>query len=180
MTKAQKGAGRRNYVQRHPATTSRIMSSIRSTENRVEKALRSELFGLGLRYRKNLRRLPGAPDIVFPREKITVFVDGDFWHGRLYLEEGYWALRRLFKTPNRNYWLAKIRRNVARDLAVDQELRKLGWHVLRWWESDVRVNPTEVANNIHRVVKKRRMLMDSPTKTSPAKSKTSRERRHRR
>lgn len=138
----------KQYAQRDPAITSRIMLSIRSSENRVERALRSELFALGLRFRKNVSSMPGKPDIVFPRFRTVVFVDGDFWHGRIYRERGMRALTALFKTPNRSYWTSKILRNVKRDKQVERALGEAGWTFLRFWESDVRTDAQGIAKLI--------------------------------
>ena len=152
-----RGASER-YKQRDPKITSRIMSSIRSTNNRVEEKLRFELFARGLRYRKNVPNLPGKPDIVFPRAKVVVFVDGDYWHGRVLTESGVQGLRKLFKTPNRAYWIAKIVGNAARDKRVCTELRANGWTVLRFWESDLRANLERCVQTVQRMVSSRRTI----------------------
>lgn len=140
------------YRQRDPKVTSRIMSSIRSTNNRVEKKLRLELFRRGFRYRKNVVTLPGKPDIVFARAKVVVFVDGDYWHGRILSENGVRGLRRLFKTPNKAYWIAKIVGNAARDKRVTNQLRDDGWIVLRFWESDLRGDLERCVKKLERAV----------------------------
>ena len=74
--------------------------------------------------------LPGKPDIVFRRKRIAVFIDSDFWHGH----------PKRFQMPatNRKYWKAKIERNKARDKAVNRELRRQGWKVIRFWEYDIK------------------------------------------
>jgi DNA mismatch endonuclease (patch repair protein) len=121
---------------RNPDVTSRIMSTIRSTETKAEVALRSELFRRGIRFRKNYRRLPGAPDIVFTGARVCVFIDGDFWHGREWRRRGFPTLRDAFKT-NADFWVSKIQATIARDRENTAGLRKMGWHVLRLWESTV-------------------------------------------
>jgi DNA mismatch endonuclease (patch repair protein) len=75
-------------------------------------------------------RLLGRPDFVFPRARLVIFVDGDFWHGH----------PRRFKLPKSNvgYWRSKIERNKMRDRAVTEELTRIGWNVLRIWECDLR------------------------------------------
>lgn len=70
--------------------------------------------------------LPGTPDFVFPKQKLAVFVDGDFWHGH--------PERCRLPVAHAEYWRVKIKRNRARDRAVDRELRACGWRVLRIWE----------------------------------------------
>jgi len=111
---------------------------------RHEQALRRELWRLGCRYRKNVRTLPGRPDIVFTEAKLAVFCDGDFWHGR------HWtALRRTLRTgTNAPYWTAKIARNKERDETVTTTLQEEGWRVLRLWETDILADPTAAAERI--------------------------------
>jgi DNA mismatch endonuclease, patch repair protein len=150
-----------DYKQRDPAVTSRIMSSIRSNGNQVETGLRRALHARGLRFRKNLVSLPGKPDIVFLRERVVIFVDGDYWHGRKYLQRGLPALRAMFSTPNKEYWINKIRRNVQRDRAVNRRLARLGWHVVRRWESDLRHDVNRGADEIMEIVLGRRSRIQS-------------------
>jgi DNA mismatch endonuclease (patch repair protein) len=78
---------------------------------------------MGLRFRKNVKSLPGKPDIVFPSVKVVIFCDGDFWHGRNWetLQE------KLKRGMNADYWIAKIQRNMERDLNVNQLLEQNGW-----------------------------------------------------
>jgi len=123
------------------------MRRVRSQDTAPELALRSALWRIGLRFRVNVSRLPGKPDIVFTRAKIAVFVDGDFWHGNQWRQRGFPSLEAQFSdAPNANYWIPKIRRNVERDSEVGQALALLGWRVIRIWESDLRKDlPSVVA-----------------------------------
>ena len=107
--------------------------SSKKTDTKPEKLLRSALWKAGLRFRKNVNNLPGKPDIVFPKEKVAVFVDGDFWHGK------NWTQRRsvLSRGNNASYWKSKITSNMKRDQDCTIQLRRMGWQVLRMWESDV-------------------------------------------
>ena len=115
----------------------------------LRKALRQE----GLRsYRVDVATLRGRPDVVFTRERVAVFCDGDFWHGRN-LDA---RIAKLQQGHNAPYWVAKIRGNVARDRSVDAELEEDGWDVLRFWETDVRRNATSVAKAIVERVRLRR------------------------
>jgi DNA mismatch endonuclease, patch repair protein len=77
--------------------------------------------------------MPGSPDIVFPGAKLAVFCDGDFWHGR------HWPERKpkLARGTNGHYWIAKIERNIERDLVSQLQLESKGWRVLRFWESEI-------------------------------------------
>lgn len=116
--------------------------------------MRRTLWKMGLRFRKNVRQLPGVPDIVFPRARVVVFCDGDFWHGRS------WADRRekLRAGANSKYWIRKIKANMARDLWHNKKLEKLGWKVLRFWESEILEDDTRVARTIVQFVRFPRTL----------------------
>lgn len=116
----------------------------RKMDTRCELALRRELWGRGLRYRLHVAGLPGRPDIVFPRERVVVFCDGDFWHGRD-LEH---RLAKLGRGHNSTYWVAKVQRNVARDRENQHALEVAGWTVVRVWETDVLRTPREVADRV--------------------------------
>ncbi len=115
--------------------------SSKKTDTRCEVMLRRELWAAGCRYRKNVKELPGRPDVLFTRARIAVFCDGDFWHGR------DWESRRqkLSQGTNSGYWLAKIQRNMERDRQNDQRLQEMGWTVLRFWESQIRSEPAAIA-----------------------------------
>lgn len=117
---------------------------MRRTDGRAEVALRKALWALGLRYRKNVKTLPGKPDIVFRSRCVAIFVDGDFWHGR------DWDARlgKLRRGSNAPYWVAKIKANMDRDQRKTAELEATGWTVLRVWETDVIRAPSEVAEKI--------------------------------
>lgn len=130
----------------------KALSKIKATETKGEKLLRSALWRLGLRFRKNFRQLPGKPDVVFTREKVAVFCDGDFWHGRNWRKDKV----RLQQGPNAPYWVAKIAANRERDKRYNKELKKGGWSVLRFWESDVRADPGQAARAIADMVIARR------------------------
>lgn len=118
------------------------MSAIRSKDNRTESLLRKALFKEGFRYRKYHRGLPGRPDIVFPAQRIAVFVDGDFWHARMLREEAAGYKGTKMPVPNNAYWSGKFSKRVEKDLAVNKKLQELGWCVLRFWESDLKKDLT--------------------------------------
>lgn len=103
--------------------------------------LRRELWRHGLRYRLAVANLPGRPDIVFVRERVAVFCDGDFWHGRN-LEQ---RIARLQNGHNAGYWVAKVEANVARDRRQTGVLQAAGWRVLRLWETDILKDPGAAA-----------------------------------
>lgn len=123
----------------------RNMSRIRSKDTKPELVFRHALRVAGLSgYRKNLRGLPGTPDVVFTKYKLAIFVDGDFWHGRDF------AIRRerLEAGNNGAFWVAKIERNMARDTRNVIDLENMGWTVVRFWESDVLKSPDTCAVSV--------------------------------
>jgi DNA mismatch endonuclease, patch repair protein len=113
-------------------------------DTRAERRLRRALWLRGLRYRIDAGDLPGRPDVVFRRARVAVFCDGDFWHGRD-LDS---RLRRLKQGHNPDYWVAKIRRNVERDREHRAALIRLGWIVLRYWETDIHADVDRIAEEI--------------------------------
>jgi DNA mismatch endonuclease (patch repair protein) len=112
-----------------------IMSKIRGKETSIEVLVRKWLFSKGFRYRKNDKRLPGSPDIVLPKYKTAIFVQGCFWHGH----EGC----KHYKIPKTRteFWSAKITRNIDRDRINFSKLKELGWNVFVIWECELRKNP---------------------------------------
>jgi DNA mismatch endonuclease (patch repair protein) len=128
------------------------MSAVRATNNRAEVLLRRHLWRLGLRYRLYNRKLVGRPDLVLARWRTVLFVDGDFWHGRILREKGIGGLRASLRTSRREWWIEKIRRNLARDDFVSTELSSQGWKVIRVWETDVLRSPDTVAADLARQI----------------------------
>lgn len=108
------------------------MRAVKSRDTKPEIAVRRLVHGLGLRFRLGGAGLAGKPDLVLPRHKLAVFIHGCFWHGH--------ACPRGAREPmtNRDYWIAKIARNKARDARVKRELRAAGWRVLVIWECALR------------------------------------------
>lgn len=110
----------------------RNMQANRSRDTGAELAVRRRIHALGLRYRVDVRPLPGTrrrADIVFTKRQIAVFIDGCFWHGCP--EHG----TRTFKT-NTHYWPDKIARNMNRDADTNRTLESAGWRVFRFWEHE--------------------------------------------
>jgi DNA mismatch endonuclease, patch repair protein len=139
---------------RDPATVSRLMSAVRATNNGAEVALRKKLWAGGIRYRLYDKGLPGRPDIVIPNARTVIFVDGDFWHGRLLVERGEAALTASIRTPRAAFWVAKIKRNAERDARQNEQLEALGWRVIRVWERDVLSDVNSCARYIKRLVRR--------------------------
>ena len=112
------------------------MSRIKSTDTKPEKTVRKYLFSRGLRYRKNDRRLPGKPDLVFKKYKTVVFVNGCFWHH-------HDCSRFKWPSSNTDYWHKKINRNVERDEEIRNTLEEAGWRVLVIWECQLKKKVAE-------------------------------------
>jgi DNA mismatch endonuclease (patch repair protein) len=127
-----------------PCERSAIMSRIRSRGNRLTE-LRFIIILRANRITGWRRKYPlfGNPDFVFPKTRVAVFVDGEFWHG--HPEE---------KMPKTNpeFWLKKIERNKARDLLVNQVLKEKGWRVVRFWQRDLK-DTGEVSSTLNRALR---------------------------
>lgn len=110
---------------------SRIMSKIRGKDTKIEVKLRLALWHMGIRYRKNYKKLPGSPDIALTKYRIAVFCDSDFFHGY------NWDARKCKIKSNRDYWIHKIEENIQRDREYDNLLAEKGWIVLHFWEHQI-------------------------------------------
>ncbi len=124
---------------------SELMGRIRSANTKPEVALRKALWHFGYRYRCHDRRLPGKPDLVFAKQKIALFVDGDFWHGF------DWRHKKEKIKSNAAFWIPKIERNMQRDREVTAQLEHLGWRVVRIWEHELK--KAEFGATVYRVVR---------------------------
>jgi DNA mismatch endonuclease (patch repair protein) len=115
-----------------PEKRSAVMRAVKSRDTKPELKVRRAAHALGLRFRLNRADLPGKPDLVFPAKRTALFVHGCFWHGH--------DCPRGARMPqnNRDYWQAKISRNMARDKASLAALRKLGWTPRVIWECQTR------------------------------------------
>ena len=107
------------------------MSHIRSKNSKPEELVRKYLFSKGFRYRKNVKMLPGCPDIVLPKYKTVIFVNGCFWHK-------HDCPRFVWPSSNEDYWRPKIMGNIERDKRNIAELQQLGWTVLTVWECELK------------------------------------------
>jgi DNA mismatch endonuclease (patch repair protein) len=112
------------------------MSHIHSKDTKPEEIVRKYLFSKGVRYRKNVSKIPGKPDIVFRKYKTVVFVNGCFWHHHN-------CDRFKWPTSNVEYWIPKIERNVQRDIDNKKLLEVNGWRVLVIWECELKKNVRE-------------------------------------
>lgn len=109
----------------------RCMSNIHAKNTKPEILVRKELFKRGFRYRINVSKLPGKPDIVLPKYKTAIFINGCFWHGH----EG--CRHFIIPKTNADYWISKIRRNQQRDKESILKLQQAGWKVLTIWECEL-------------------------------------------
>lgn len=128
------------------------MSRIRSKDTQIEVKLRKELWSRGLRYRKNVRSVPGKPDVAFIGKKVAVFCDSEFWHGY------DWDVRKAAIKTNREYWIPKIERNMQRDQEVNSLLEGQGWVVFRFWGSQINSELSFCADLIEDAVRSRRFV----------------------
>lgn len=111
---------------------SKLMSKIKSKDTKAELALRKALWAKGYRYRKNVKKLPGSPDIVLKKYGLVIFIDGEFWHGY------NWEEKKQKIKSNREFWIPKIERNMQRDARNNQLYQSKGWTVLRFWERQLK------------------------------------------
>lgn len=122
-----------------PKVRSYNMSQIKSTDTKPEETVRKYLFSKGLRYRKNVKTLPGKPDIVLAKYKTIVFVNGCFWHGHSGCK--YFVMPK----SNTDYWTNKIKRNIERDKTVVNDLCNMGWNVITVWECELKKDKINTA-----------------------------------
>ena len=111
---------------------SKIMGKIRGKNTKPELAFRKALWQAGFRYRVDYKKLIGRPDIALNKYKTVIFIDGDYWHGH------QWAERKKKVKTNREFWIAKIERNMQRDREVNAAYLQVGYTVFRFWESEIK------------------------------------------
>ncbi len=118
-------------------TRSYNMSMIKGKNTKPEELVRKYLFSQGFRYRKNVRTLPGSPDIVLPKYKTVIFVNGCFWHGHKGCRYFVWP------ENNADFWREKITTNIQRDARKIALLEQAGWRVLVIWECELKKGKAE-------------------------------------
>ncbi len=134
-------------MERTPEITHKIMSAVKSKNTKPELTLRRALWSRGLRYRVNVKSLPGKPDVVFTKAKLAIFCDGDFWHGH------NWAIRGLTSLEEEldqysPFWREEILSNIRRDKEHTARLEAEGWTVIRIWESSIKADLLKCADTI--------------------------------
>lgn len=133
---------------------SKMMSKIRSSGGKAETLLAKKLWHKGIRYFRNYKKLPGKPDIAITKYKVAIFVDGEFWHGYDWETQKYKRIH-----TNRDYWIPKIEKNIKRDREVNEELRKKGWTVIRFWEKhEVLKDIDECVRKVNKIIDEKRLL----------------------
>ena len=120
-----------------PVQRRKNMQHVRNKDSQIELKLRRALWQAGFRYRKNVRKVFGCPDVVFLRLKIAVFCDSEFWHGY------DWENRKHDFKSRQEFWIPKIERNMARDREVNEHLAAEGWTVLRFFGKEIKNNVDE-------------------------------------
>lgn len=131
-----------------PKQRSRCMAAVKGKDTKPEMIVRKYLFSRGMRFRVQVRKLPGNPDIVLPKYKTVILVNGCFWHGH---EDC-----KYFRLPKSNveFWKEKIGRNIERDRESMQALLDLGWKIIRVWECELRnkANREDTLNKIYKSI----------------------------
>lgn len=125
------------------------MQAVKSKDTAIELLLRKELWSRGIRYRKNVKSIIGKPDIAFIKKKVAVFCDSEFWHGF------DWEHKKSDIKSNRDFWIPKIEKNIARDKAVNDALAADGWIVLRFWGQQIKKDVKACADLIVAALKER-------------------------
>lgn len=121
------------------------MSAIKSTHTKMEDKVCYALWNRGLRFRKNVKTLPGKPDIAIKKHKLVIFLDSCFWH----------KCPKHFKQPKSNleYWIPKIDRNVNRDKEINKFYSEHNWHLMRIWEHEIKKDFDSTINKIEQFIK---------------------------
>ena len=132
-----------------PEQISYNMRQVKNKDSEIEVLLRQELWRRGIRYRKNVRKIEGKPDLAFIGKKVAVFCDSEFWHGY------NWETKRNEIKSNQEFWYKKIERNMERDREVNEKLTQEGWIVLRFWGKEIKKDLLRCVDEIERVLRER-------------------------
>lgn len=140
-------------MERKQKTAEQISYNMRMVKNKdsdIELLLRKELRNRGIRYRKNVRKIYGNPDIVFIGLKIAIFCDSEFWHGY------DWENRKYDFKSNQDFWIPKIERNMERDKEVNERLHEEGWTVIRFWGKEIKKETARCVDEIEKTIKEKK------------------------
>ena len=127
-----------------PEQRHKNMAAIRGKDTKPEMIVRKGLWRMGFRYRMNHKRLPGHPDLVLKKYRTCIFVNGCFWHGHN-VDISTFENTDCCKIPktNREFWVAKIKRNQERDIEEQKRLAEMGWHCITVWECELKPSKRE-------------------------------------
>ncbi len=128
------------------------MSRIAGKDTKPEELVRKYLFSKGFRYRKNVRKLPGTPDLVLPKYRTVIFVNGCFWHGHEGCKYFVWP------KSNAEFWRQKIETNISRDRRKEAQLRDMGWNVMIVWECEL--HPSKKQATLERLESQLRQILE--------------------
>ena len=132
-----------------PEQRRKNIQAVKNKDSQIELLLRKELWARSLRYRKNVNRIYGKPDIVFIGKKVAVFCDSEFWHGY------NWEERKKDFKSHQEFWIPKIERNMERDAEVTACLESEGWTVVRFWGNEIKKNTVQCADIIESALKEK-------------------------
>lgn len=107
------------------------MSRIKGRDTKIEVMVRKYLFAHGYRFRKNDRRYPGKPDVVLPKYRTVIFINGCFWHRH----EG--CRQATIPKTRTEFWINKLNQNVKNDIKNKLQMESMGWHVITLWECEL-------------------------------------------
>ncbi|MDQ1910536.1 very short patch repair endonuclease [Paenibacillus sp. GD4] len=127
-----------------PEDRRKNMQNIRSTGTKLEERISKALWKRGVRFRKNVKSLPGKPDLSIKKYKLVVFLDSCFFHG---CPEHYTVPK-----TNADYWVPKIDRNRRRDQEINDLYREMGWRVMRFWEHEAKKSLDDVVDSIVKTI----------------------------
>ncbi len=122
------------------------MARVKLKDGPLERIVQAGLRHHGFKFQKHVKSLPGSPDLVFPKAKVAVFVDGDFWHG--------WHLPK-WEHKLTSFWKEKIQTNRRRDRKNFRRLRQMGWYVIRIWQHQLKRDRASCVAKIEKVIELR-------------------------
>ena len=132
-----------------PEQRRKNMQAVKNKGTKIEVIFGKMLWNVGVRYRKNDKKVFGKPDFTLRRVRIAIFCDGEFWHGK------DWEIHKSDHKSHQDFWIPKIERNMQRDCEVNEYLKKEGWTVLRFWETDIKKHPDKCINEVLRAMKQK-------------------------
>lgn len=132
---------------------SKIMQAVKPKNTKLENLILKELWKRGIRYRRNVKELPGKPDMAIKKYKLVVFIDSCFWHGCPY--------HCRMPVTNHDYWTNKIMKNKNRDLEITGYYTSIGWEILRFWEHDIKDDHLKIVDVIVDSIEKHKSEVNS-------------------